>query len=220
MEMGKVVNVIGATGLVGRELVNQLLENEGIEKVRIFVRRDFGKEHPKLEQHLIDFSDTESWSTFLKGDVLFSTLGTTLKQAGSKDNQYLVDYTWQYNFAREAAANGIPAYILVSSTGANSKSMIFYSRIKGKLDEEVQKLPFQKIVILRPSILAGIREKRRPMEEKSIRIMGNISKWLFKKYRPVEAATVAKAMVQSALGDITISGKIVHPEDIFTLAGQ
>jgi uncharacterized protein YbjT (DUF2867 family) len=218
--MGKEVNVIGATGLVGRELVNQLLENEEVEKVRIFVRRELGTEHPKLEQHLIDFNDKESWKSLLKGDVLFSTLGTTLKQAGSKEKQYLVDYTWQYDFAQEAAANGIPVFVLVSSTGANSKSLIFYSRIKGKLDEEVQKLPFRKIVILRPSILAGFRENRRPSEEMSIRIMGALSKWMFKKYRPIPAATVATAMINAAFGDTPVPAEIVNPGDIFTLAGQ
>jgi uncharacterized protein YbjT (DUF2867 family) len=218
--MSKTANVIGATGLVGRELVNQLLQNPEIEKVRIFVRREFNGLHPKLEQHIVDFDNDASWKPFLGGDILFSSMGTTLKQSGSKANQYKIDYTYQYRFAEEASLAGIPVYVLVSSAGASSKSMIFYSRIKGELDDAVQKLPFQKVIIIRPSILAGNREKRRAVEEQSIRVMGLISKFLFKKYRPVPAATVAKAMIRGALGESAVNHSIVNPGEVFTLAGE
>jgi uncharacterized protein YbjT (DUF2867 family) len=218
--MSKTANVIGATGLVGRELVNQLLQNEEVEKVRIFVRREFNYRHPKIEQHVVDFENDASWKPFLQGDILFSTMGTTLKQAGSKANQYKIDFTYQYRFAEEASRAGVPVYVLVSSAGASSKSLIFYSRIKGELDEAVQKLPFQKVIILRPSILDGIREKRRPMEEKSIHVMEVISRYLFKKFRPVPASTVAKAMIRGALGKATVNSPIVNPEGVFQLAGE
>jgi uncharacterized protein YbjT (DUF2867 family) len=218
--MSKTVNVIGATGLVGRELVNQLVQNSEVEKVRIFVRREFNSLHPKIEQHIVDFDSDASWKLFLQGDILFSTMGTTLKQAGSKANQYKIDYTYQYRFAEEASAAGIPVYVLVSSAGANAKSLLFYSRIKGELDEAVQKLSFQKVIILRPSILDGIRENPRPLEEKSIQAMRVISRFLFKKFRPVPVATVAKAMIRGALGDAMVKNSIVNPEEVFKLAGQ
>jgi uncharacterized protein YbjT (DUF2867 family) len=218
--MSKTANVIGATGLVGRELVNQLLQSEDIEKVRVFVRREFNSLHPKIEQHIVNFDEDTSWKPFLEGEILFSTMGTTLKQAGSKANQYKIDYTYQYRFAEEASRAGIPVYVLVSSAGANAKSLLFYSRIKGELDDAVQKLPFKKVIILRPSILDGIREKRRPLEEKSIRIMGAISGFLFKKFRPVPAATVAKAMIRGAVGEGIIKNCIINPEEIFKLAGD
>ena len=118
--MNLTVNVIGATGLVGKQLVQQLLENNNFEKVRIFVRRKTGIEHPKLEQQIIDFKNEETWKKLLTGDVLFSTLGTTLKQAGSKEKEYEVDFTFNLNFAKVAKENGIPNYVLVSSVGANS----------------------------------------------------------------------------------------------------
>jgi len=216
--MGKIVNVIGATGLVGRELVRQLLENRDIEKVRIFIRREFDSLHPKLEQHVIDFNDTESWKSHLKGDVLFSALGTTLKQAGSKNNQYLVDFTYQFRFAEEASKNGIPVFVLVSSAGANPRSLIFYSRMKGELEKETEKLPFQKITIMRPSILAGTREKRRVAEEWSAGIMVKITKFILKKYRPVPAGIVAKAMINAIFRDNRLKISIVNPDDIFKLA--
>lgn len=218
--MALTVNVIGATGLVGRELVGQLLENPGIEKVRIFVRRDFGSTHPKLEQRMTDFDQPGSWKTQLNGDVLFSTLGTTLKQAGSKEKQWLIDFTYQLDFAREASGNGIPVFILVSSAGANAGSRIFYSRMKGELDNEVLKLPFRKTVILRPSILAGRREKPRFVEEWSVRVMTVVSRLIFRKYRPVPAATVAKSMINAALAPELPSKHVVQPGEIFKLAGS
>jgi uncharacterized protein YbjT (DUF2867 family) len=218
--MGYVANVIGATGLVGGELVNQLLQNKDVEKVRVFVRRDLNIPHPKLEQHIVDFENAESWKPFLQGYILFSAMGTTLKQAGSKANQYKVDYTYQYRFAEEASRNGVPVYVLVSSAGANSKSLLFYSRIKGELDDAVQKLPFMRVIILRPSILKGNREISRPMEEKSVRIMELISKGLFKKYRPVPAETVARAMIRAAMDENGIQRTIVDPDEVFKVAGD
>jgi uncharacterized protein YbjT (DUF2867 family) len=217
-KMGKRANVIGATGLVGRELVTLLLENPEVEKVTIFSRRDSGFQHEKLEQRVIDFDDRESWKPFLQGDVLFSTLGTTLKQAGSKEKQYLVDYTYQWQFAEAAADKGIPSYVLVSSTGADPRSSIFYSRIKGELDEAVQALPFEKTIILRPSILKGEREIKRGAESWSACIMDRITRLVFKRYRPIPGRTVAKAMINAAFG--TVSRKIYTLDEIFPLAEE
>ena len=119
-------NVIGATGLVGKHLVQQLLDHPEFETVRIFVRRDAGISHPKLEQQIVDYSNQEVWKNKLQGDALFSALGTTLKQAGSKEKQYEVDFTFNLNFAQQAKQNGIENYVLVSSVGADAKSKIFY----------------------------------------------------------------------------------------------
>ena len=107
-------NVIGATGLVGKQLVQQLLNDNRFETVRIFVRRDTGLKHPKLEQQIVDFAQSETWKEQLTGDVLFSALGTTLKQAGSKEKQYEIDFTFNLNFAQKAKENGIENYVLVS----------------------------------------------------------------------------------------------------------
>ncbi len=218
--MKKTANVIGATGMVGRELVSQLLKSDSIEKVRIFVRRDLQIRHPKLEQHMIDFNNAQSWEPLLQGDILFSTLGTTIRQAGSKKNQYLVDYSYQYRFAEKAAKNGIPSYVLVSAAGADPKSLIFYARMKGELDEAVLKLPFKKIAILRPSILEGDREKRRVTEEWSVRIMKWLTRFVFSRYRPVASNVVARAMIRIALEDQILKSAIVDPGDIFNLAGK
>ncbi len=195
-------NVIGATGLVGKQLVEQLLENEHFNKVRIFVRRDSGLKHPKLEQQIVNFGEEKTWSKLLSGDVLFSALGTTLKQAGSKEKQYEIDFTFNLNFAQKAKENGIENYVLVSSVGANAKSSVFYTRMKGELDEAVAKIGFKKLGIIRPASLTGDRKENRIAEKISIPILNFLTKFILKKYRPISDKTVAKAIINAVLLDL------------------
>jgi len=210
-------NVIGATGLVGEQLVQMLLEDKNFGKVRIFVRRDPGITHPKLESKIVDFVDKKTWENHLKGDVLFSTLGTTLKQAGGKEKQYEIDFTYNLNFAQKAKENGIENYVLVSSVGASAKSGIFYSRMKGELDEAVSKLGFKNLAILRPSSLTGDRKERRIAEVISIPVATFITRLIFKKYRPISDKTVAKAMINAVLK--SASGKTIwEADEVFNLA--
>ncbi len=210
-------NVIGATGLVGKELVKRLLENRKFDKVRLFVRRESGITHPKLEQQIVDFSDSEKWEKHLKGEVLFSALGTTLKKAGSKEKQYEVDVTFNLKFAQKAKQNGIETYVLVSAVGADAESRLFYNRIKGELDEAVLRIGFRKPTILRPSALAGERDENRLSEKIFIPIVGFFTRFIFKKYRPIEGDTVARAMIKAALRPST-EKKVWTADEIFALA--
>lgn len=210
-------NVIGATGLVGKQLVNLLLENQRFDKVRIFVRHDSGMVDPKLEQQIIDFGNTKTWEKHLKGDVLFSALGTTLKKAGSKEKQYEVDVNYNLNFAKKAKENDIETYVLVSAVGANAGSRLFYNRIKGELDDAVSKIGFRKLTILRPSALAGKREENRWSEKISIPIARFITRFIFKKYRPIEGKTVARAMINASLRP-PAEKTIWTADEIFALA--
>ncbi len=212
-----VANVIGATGLVGKQLVNMLLNDDSFEKIRIFIRRDPGLVHPKLEKEIIDFSDIKTWSGKLNGDVLFSALGTTLKQAGSKEKQFEIDFTFNLNFAERAKVNGIENYVLVSSVGANLKSHIFYSRMKGQLDKAVADIGFKNLAILRPSALTGNRKEKRLAEMISIPLTAFITRFIFKKYRPIKDVIVAKAMINAALNP-SHSKTIWEAEEVFELA--
>ena len=119
--------VLGATGATGQELVKELLSNYNFNKVSVFTRKTFTVEHKKLIKNKIDFSKLSNYKDLVKGDIFFSALGTTQKEAGSKKQQYLVDYTYQYEFAKMASENGVTNYSLVSSTGANDKSFFFLS---------------------------------------------------------------------------------------------
>ncbi|MDP2113524.1 MAG: NAD(P)H-binding protein [Bacteroidota bacterium] len=212
--MGKIANVIGASGLVGQQLVAQLLENPEFEKVRSFVRRPSGISHSKMEEILIDFGKPESWKQMVQGDVLFSTLGTTIKTAKTKENQYRVDFTYQYEFAKAAAENGVGAYVLVSSMGAGSKSSVFYSRIKGELEEVVSKLNFRKCIIVQPSILDGDRKEKRAGEKIGLLISRFITKFVLKKYRPTPVDVLAAKMIGLSL-DQKEGFRIVEGLEIF-----
>ncbi|MEI6555290.1 MAG: NAD(P)H-binding protein [Paludibacter sp.] len=198
--------VIGGTGMVGTELVKLLLENENFSEVISLVRRDSGVIQPKLIERVIDFERPEEWVNFVVGDVLFSTLGTTLAQAKTKEAQYKVDFTYQFAVAEMAAQNGVPAYVLVSSAGADSKSAVFYSNMKGKLDDAVRALPFKVISILRPGQLDGNRTENRTGEKMALSVVYALNKMgILRKYRPIQAVDVAKAMIAASAK--TVSGK-------------
>jgi len=215
--MKLIANIIGATGLVGKQLVEMLLKDENFEKIRVFVRCDTEIIHPKLEQQIIDFSNTETWKHLLKGDVLFSALGTTLKRAGSKEKQYEIDFTFNFNFAKQARENGIENYVLVSSVGANSQSSVFYTRTKGELDDAVSKIGFTKLAILRPASLSGNRKERRIAEEISVPALNFLTRFILKKYRPISDTTVAQAMINASLQDLG-SKTIWEAKEVFDLA--
>ena len=187
--------VIGATGAVGKDLVRQLLADESFERVDIFVRRDVKLSSAKLFVHVVDFDHPETWADGLKGDVLFSCLGTTIKAAGSQEAQWKVDYTYQYEAAKTAKANGVKIYVLVSSVGANSKSKVFYTRMKGALDDAVQELGFEGCFILRPPSL--IRKGSDRFGEKvgivALKVFNAIG--LLRSYIPMSTEAVAAAMI-------------------------
>lgn len=188
--------VIGATGATGQELVSQLLEDESFNSVSIFVRNDPNITHSKLKTYIIDFSKIEDYKNSIKGDVLFSCLGTTLRDAGSKEKQYLVDLTYQFEFAKIASENGVPNYSLVSSTGANENSPFFYPKIKGKLEEAVKKLPFKTIQIFQPPTLIRQKDLIRTGEKIGIKIFSFLNYFgILKSQKPLAVSNLAKIMV-------------------------
>lgn len=215
----KTAIVIGATGLVGSYITLKLLDDNRYSKVKVFVRNSLEVKHPKLEEHIVDFEKLELWKDEIEGDELYSALGTTIKKAGSKDAQYKIDYTYQYETAKAAAKNGVKSYMLISSAGANYKSSNFYLRMKGNLDEKVQLLNFEKIRIFRPSILVGLRSEKRAGESIGIKIAGLITRIIpaLKKYKPIKASLVAEAMIISANQNSTEKSIAYQPQQIFNL---
>jgi uncharacterized protein YbjT (DUF2867 family) len=212
--------VLGATGLVGKALTEQLLADDRFSQVEVFVRRSTGLTSPKLVEHIVNYDEMGEWGKKLQGDVLFSGLGTTLKTVGSQEAQYQVDYTYQFQAAAMAAKQGVQRYVLISSAGADAGSRIFYSRMKGELDEAVQALPFAQATILRPGILEGDRKEERMGEVIGIflaRWGTRLLPW-WRGYRPIHAKTVARAMIQAATQSQALAYEIHTLEEVFTLA--
>ena len=187
--------VIGATGATGKDLVNQLCQDSDFDEIDIFVRRRSDFHHEKVKAHLVDFDHPEEWKHLVKGDVAFSCLGTTLKSAGSKENQKVIDYDYQFNFAKAAKENNVQDYILVSAYGANPDSKIFYSRIKGELEEAVKNLKFEKTTIFKPGMLER-KNTDRNGEVFGLKIIKFLNKLgLLKSQQPLPTEVLAKAMI-------------------------
>jgi len=218
----KTAIVIGATGLIGNLVVNKLLADNRYKTVKVLARRSTGINHPKLEEHLVNFDEVEKWKSGISGDELFSAMGTTIRKAKSTAVQYKVDVTYQYEVAKAAADNGVKSYFLVSSSGSKASSKIFYLRIKGELDEKVQSLPFNKIRIFRPSLLLGERPEKRFVEkaaERILKIVVPVFPFL-KNQQPIEGEKVASAMITSANINNEERVRIIELDEIFKLADE
>jgi uncharacterized protein YbjT (DUF2867 family) len=216
----KTAIVVGATGLIGNLLINKLLIDDRYKSVKVFSRRSTGINNPKLEEHIVDFDDIGAWKNQIAGDELFSAMGTTIRKAKSTSAQYKVDVTYQYEFAKAAAENGVKSYFLISSAGANAKSKFFYMKIKGELEEKVKLLNLNKIRIFRPSLLLGERPEKRFGEkaaENILKIIVPIFPFL-KNQRPIEGEKVAKAMIASANKADNDRIRIYELDEIFELA--
>jgi uncharacterized protein YbjT (DUF2867 family) len=195
--------IIGATGATGKDLVNVLLQDSGYTEVVIFIRRPSGMTHPKLVEILTDFDKLEEVSEHIKGDVWFSCLGTTLKVAGSKDKQRHIDYEIPAKFAEIAKRNGISRVVLLSAYGASATSRVFYSKLKGQLEEKIASLAFGSYIIFRPGLLL-----RKDTDRSGERLSAGILKFLnslgiIRKFRPLPTSTLAEKLAKApkVLGD-------------------
>lgn len=208
--------LLGATGAVGRDLVRQLLQDDSFTELYLLVRRiPEGLSSPKLRIEVLDFDQPDQWPELPEADVLFSSLGTTLRDAGSQAAQYRVDYGYQYEVARRAAARGVPHYILVSAWGAKPKARSFYSRMKGELEAAVQALPFRRISILRPPLLERKGSTRSGERLTAAVLRGLSALGLLRAFRPMPTSVVARCM--HALSTSQHSG-ILEPRDIWPYA--
>lgn len=189
--------VIGATGAVGRDLVDILLKDERYSSVATFARRDLGIRHEKLTSYIVDFAYPEQWREFMQGDVLFSALGTSRKQAGSKEGQYRVDYGYQLTAARIAKEQGVRHLVLVSSVGADCHSKFFYLRLKGEIERDSEALGFDGLTIIQPPSL--MRKTAKGLGEtvsvNALQIANAFG--LLRGLAPIETRVVAECMVHA-----------------------
>ena len=193
------VLLIGSTGATGYDLLELMMHDERIDSIATFARRDDHHGNEKVSAHVVDFDQIGQWQSELTGDVLMSTMGTTLKDAGSQQAQWKVDFDYQYNVAKAARENGVDTFVLMSSINANSRSKFFYMKMKGQLEEAVKQLGFKRLVIVQPPAL--IRKNTTRLNEKlSLPVVRFLNKLgLMKSMAPISTEAVAKIMLDAAM---------------------
>jgi len=191
----------GATGLVGSQVLKLLLADPDWSRVVTVGRRTTSQQHEKLEQRVLDLGALETVSDLPHVDDVFCCLGTTIKQAGSQPAFRLVDHAFVVGLARAGLRAGATQFLLVSAIGADPDSRVFYSRVKGETEAAIRKLPYGSIQIFRPSLLLGERPEFRLGERIAMLgapLLPMLLVGRLRRYRPIQAATVARAMVNVA----------------------
>ena len=197
----KTALVFGSSGLIGGHLLNQLVKNDNYNKIKLFVRSEPVINEPKIEIIKIDFSALENYKDEIRGDDCFFCIGTTKKNSPDKDEYQRVELEMPKEIAQIAKSNLINSFIFVSALYANPKSSGNYIRFKGLVEEELKRLNFPKLVLMRPSFLMGDRKEKRVGEKIGIFVFKLLSPLLLgplKKMRPIHSETVAKAMIRAA----------------------
>jgi uncharacterized protein YbjT (DUF2867 family) len=211
------VVLLGATGLVGRHCLDLLASDRAFERVVALARRKFAEATaPRVEAQLVDFEHLGDRPDLFRVDKVICALGTTIKAVGGSRAKFReVDYDIPLTAAKLAASQGTRHYLLVSSIGADAQSRIFYSRVKGELEDALRTLGFRSLTIVRPSLLLGERSEFRLSEE-----IGKRFGWIVPgKYRPVHARDVARALVASARRDEP-GMRIIESDEIRRVASE
>jgi uncharacterized protein YbjT (DUF2867 family) len=215
--------LLGASGLVGGHLLHLLAGDPSYAQITLLTRRRLGLDGGKVREAVIDFERPETFRAHLAGDDVFCCLGTTIKKAGSEDAFRKVDFDAPLAVAREARAAGALQFLVVTAVGADAKSRIFYSRVKGELENALGALGFPRgLRIFRPSLIVGERGERRPAERMIMAVMGS-TRSLFvgglARYRAVDAIDVARAMHAAAAQEAEKGGTHIYEgETLFALA--
>jgi uncharacterized protein YbjT (DUF2867 family) len=195
---GRTVLLAGASGLVGREILQRLLADESVAAVHALVRRDLELRHPRLTWHRVDFT---ALPALPRVDEAFIALGTTIKAAGSQAAFRAVDFDAVLAVANAAIAAGATRLGVVSAMGADAHSSVFYSRVKGETEEALSALGFETLVIARPSLLAGDREALGQPVRAGEKIGLKLSRWLSPlipaHYKPIPAEAVAAGLIRA-----------------------
>ena len=196
--------IFGSSGLIGNEILNIILKNTNYNKVKIFVRSVPEKKDSKLEIIQTDFKNLEKHKDSIVGDDCFFCIGTTHKDTPDKNEYRRIEYDIPVKVAQIAKSNSVNSFVYISSMGANSNSSGSYLKNKGQVEEELKKMNFPKLALIRPSILLGNRKTFRLGERIGIFIMKALSIFFLgslKKYKPIQVEHVAKAMVDIAEKD-------------------
>ena len=201
----KIALLFGASGLVGSHLLNQLISNNNYSKIKLFVRSAIDLNDPKIEIIQTDFNNLENHREDIKGDDCFFCIGTTKKNSPDKDEYKRVELEVPKQIAQIAKSNFVNSFVFVSSGYADPKSSGDYLKFKGEVEEELKKLNFPKLGVMRPSFLLGDRKEKRVGEKIGIFIFKLISPLLLgplKKMKPIHSEIVARSMIKVANEDL------------------
>ncbi len=214
--------LLGASGLVGGNVLRRAILDPGYSRVTVLTRRPLALEGEKVREVVVDFDRTDSFREHLLADDVFCCLGTTIQKAGSEAAFRRVDFEVPLAVAREARAAGATQFLVVTAVGADSRSRVFYSRVKGEVEAALGALDFPHgLKVFRPSIIVGQRSERRPAERAVMALM-RATRPLFlgglARYRAIDADAVAAAMLAAARLDPGPGTKIYEGEALFTLA--
>ena len=212
--------MLGASGLVGRQLTEFLLEDPAFSRVTLLVRRSMPIESRKLRQIEVDFEQLEEHAKRFRNQLVFICLGTTMKKAGSQEAFEKVDYHYPLQAAELAAREGARHVLVITALGSNPKSMMFYNRTKGRLEQSLSELNLPALTIFRPSLLSGPRTESRLGEEVGNLVGGVLGFAMagpLKRYRPIEARTVARAMAIVAKEEGAAGKRVLESHEIQAL---
>jgi len=216
--MQRIALLAGATGLVGRELLPLLLDDSETAEVVVLSRRPLATPHPKLEQGVVAFDQLRNF-VLPPVDDFYCCLGTTIGKAGSREAMREVDLVYPVTIARMAMAAGATRCFFVSAMGADRSSRVFYNRVKGELEEELNSLEMHAVYAFRPSLLIGARDEFRAGESVALALTRPLSFLLPDPLRPIAAADVARAM--HAYGRRSAVGRfVVRSDEIRQIAAK
>ncbi|MEZ5037316.1 MAG: oxidoreductase [Chitinophagales bacterium] len=196
--MNRTALLVGATGLVGSELLQLLLADNYFSSVIILSRKTINIQHQKLKEIIVDFNQLENYASEINAQYIYCCLGTTIKKAGSQEAFKKVDYEYPLAVAQIAKTNGAKNFSIITALGANKNSSIFYNRVKGEIQEALIQLNFEQLQIIQPSLLLGERSEKRFSENVGQKIAPIFNQLLIgglKKYKAIEGKQVAKAML-------------------------
>ncbi|WP_042456928.1 NAD(P)H-binding protein [Neobacillus dielmonensis] len=220
--MNKTALILGASGLVGKELIQLLVQQSIYQKIHILVRRPIEINHTACEVHVIDFERMNEFAHLFDVNDVYCCLGTTMKKAKSKEAFRRVDYDYPAEAANLACNGGAKRFLIITAMGANPKSLFFYNQVKGDVEEALKKVSIPSIHIFRPSLLLGKRDEFRfgeKMAEKASGLFNAIMLGPLKPFKAIKAKQVAAAMISAAIAGKT--GVHIHPSnEIETMAGN
>jgi len=198
--------VAGGTGLVGSQLVKLLIQSAKFDGVKVLVRKENPTQIEGADVLEVDYERLSEFEQYLKADVIFCCLGTTIKKAGSKEKFRKVDYAYPYELAKLCLKNGDIQFNIITANGANSNSFFFYNRVKGDIEKALEGLNIQNLNIFRPSLLLGKRNEKRITEEVGSIFASVVNPLLvgkLKKHRAIQGLTVARAMLNVSLKNLS-----------------